>query len=73
MIRPQKPDRLTLERIRQSGAVLPQETILAASARLLSDLRRNSGHVEKGITPGTTSSQRAEARAFWPRKGDKTP
>ena len=48
---------------------MPREAMLEASARLLAALRRNANHVEKGITPGTTSSQRAEVRAFWPKKG----
>jgi hypothetical protein len=43
--------------------------LIRASQGLLATLRRNAGHVEKGITPGTTSSQRAEARAFWPKEG----
>ena len=64
-----KAGRLTLEAIRAAGDALPREAMLEASARLLAALRRNANHVEKGITPGTTSSQRAESRAFWPKKG----
>jgi hypothetical protein len=68
-ISPQKASRLTLEQIRAGDPTMTQADLIRASQGLLAILRRNAGHVEKGITPGTTSSQRAEARAFWPKKG----
>jgi hypothetical protein len=64
-----KPPQLTLEQIRAGDRGLTQADLIRASQGLLATLRRNVGHVEKGITPGTTSSQRAEARAFWPKEG----
>jgi hypothetical protein len=67
--RPRKPPKLTFEQIRAGSPGMTENDLLRASQRLLATLRRNAGHVEKGITPGTTSSQRAEARAFWPKKG----
>jgi hypothetical protein len=66
-----KPPQLTLEQIRAGDRGLTQADLIRASQGLLATLRRNAGHVEKGITPGTTSSQRAEARAFWPKGRDK--
>jgi hypothetical protein len=64
-----KVEHLTLEQIREGDPGLTQADLIRASQGLLATLRRNAGHVEKGITPGTTSSQRAEARAFWPKRG----
>ena len=62
-----KAGRLTLEAIRAAGDALPREAMLEASARLLAALRRNAALVGEGVTPGTTSSQRAEVAAFWPK------
>jgi hypothetical protein len=64
-----KAPRLTLEQIRAGDPGVTQADLIRASQGLLATLRRNAGHVEKGLTPGTTSSMRAEARAFWPRRG----
>jgi len=66
---PRRQSDLTLERIRQSEVDLPQRDRLEASQRLLAALRKARWQHEKGLTPGTTISQRAEARAFWPKKG----
>jgi hypothetical protein len=68
-----KADRLTLEQIRAGAPGLTQAGLIRASQRLLAVLRRNAGHVEQGLTPGTTSSMRAEARAFWPQPKKGTP
>ena len=68
-----KAGRLTLEQIRAGDPGLTQADLIRASQGLLAVLRRNAGHVEKGLTPGTTSSQRAEARAFWPRRTPRNP
>jgi hypothetical protein len=66
---PRRQSGPTLERIRAAEDVLPQEAKIEASVRLLAALRKARWQHEKGITPGTTSSMRAEARAFWPRRG----
>jgi hypothetical protein len=62
-----KVERLTLEQIRAGGPGLTQADLIRASQGLLAVLRRNRDTIGRGDSPGTTSSQRAEARAFWPK------
>jgi hypothetical protein len=68
-ISPQKAKRLTLEQIRAGEARLTQADLIRASKGLLATLRRNRDTIGRGESPGTTSSQRAEANAFWPKRG----
>jgi hypothetical protein len=64
-----KVERLTLEQIRAGDPGLTQADLIRASQGLLAALRRNRDTIGRGDSPGTTSSQRAEARAFWPKRG----
>jgi hypothetical protein len=64
-----KVEHLTLEQIREGDPGLTQADLIRASQGLLAVLRRNRDTIGRGDSPGTTSSQRAEARAFWPKEG----
>jgi len=61
----------TVEQMRARFAGLPEEAFVDASLRLLAALRSNRDTLDRGLTPGTTSSERAAERSGRPNKGDK--